>query len=149
MTLVDAPTKTKASLHLQYKILCPHCGADRRELREMLASKNAEEREEAVRTIGHCHFCANALYEPYRKVIGKCETCGALMATHPRCKACSILCGSVHEHFLSTYRGHEICGPCIKAWKGLEKFFGRDMTWSEFAHPVLHRVNNYGIPRGD
>ena len=129
------PTKTRLQ---QYERLCPHCGEDRRALRKMLAGKDSKEREKAARTIENCRSCANALYETYRRFTGKCEVCHAPIQPHPRCDACGILCGMGHENVLSPYRGHDLCGPCIKAWKVKDNLFGKEMTWSEFAHSHLH-----------
>ena len=133
-TLMMLPTKTRLQ---QNNILCPHCGADRRAVRKMLASNDIEEREKAARTIERCGSCASALYLDYRQVTGKCEVCHALIQTHPKCEACGILCGIGHENVLSPYRGHSLCGRCLVAWKGKDSLYGRETTWEEFTRPTL------------
>lgn len=76
-------------------------------------------------------------WETYRKITGKCETCGAVMTEHPICEGCKILCGMGHLEFLSRYWGHHICGHCMAAWKRLEKMMGRKVTWEECLYPTV------------
>lgn len=50
-------------------------------------------------------------YASYRRITGKCETCGAEMANHPKCGACGVLCGTGHLDWLpSSYRGQQLLG---------------------------------------
>jgi len=127
-------TKTKTRLQ-QYDRTCPRCGADRRMVKKMLRSDDSAGRERAAKIIEHCQSCANALYDLYRKIIGKCETCGATMEAHPRCETCGTLCGKGHQHFSGDYRGHSLCGACIRAWMYIDKAAGRETAWNEFIHP--------------
>lgn len=33
------------------------------------------------------------------------------------------------------YRGHKLCGYCIKDWKVLEGIINREASWDEFLEP--------------
>ena len=71
-------------------------------------------------------------YLDSRRRTGFCE-CGASIKTHPKCKACNILCGSQHLSMLYSYRGHSICSECIKHWQTLEKLATREVGWEAFS----------------
>lgn len=76
-------------------------------------------------------------YGAYRQVTGRCERCGVMMKNHPVCEACGILCGPGHlEDSLGNYRGHKICGNCLKVWERLDKELGRETTWGEVTRPT-------------
>jgi len=78
--------------------------------------------------------CSN--YDLYRRVTGKCETCGEPMETHPKCEACGVLCDTGHlEGLPSPYRGYDLCGHCEAKWRTLDKVIGRETTWKEVLSP--------------
>lgn len=68
-------------------------------------------------------------YGNYRERTGLCETCGAAMETHPRCKGCGALCGSGHIYSLITYREKKLCRSCKAQWKAMEKDRGKKLSW--------------------
>jgi len=47
-----------------------------------------------------------------------------------KCEACGFICP------LNRYRGHDICGYCIKAWRYLDVKIERETTWVEFLNPT-------------
>lgn len=89
------------------------------------------------RNVGRfCSGVSCSQYDLYRDITGKCETCGAKLDSHPKCDACSTLCGPGHlDTILSPYRGYDLCGHCIVSWKSLEQLAGRETTWTEFLNP--------------
>lgn len=90
----------------------PACRHDRRDLRQQLNSKDIKERKRAFAIIRGCKACQLAMYKLYRKVMGKCETCGSPMRGHPKCARCTILVGPGHEYYAVKYRRKTICSAC-------------------------------------
>lgn len=68
--------------------------------------------------------------EPKPKAMGKCF-CGKQLEDHPECESCGILTGSGHEHYLSRYREHSLCGKCMGDWKRMEVLAQREVTFEE------------------
>lgn len=71
-----------------------------------------------------------------RDLTGKC-LCGKPIKGHPVCDGCGILCGIGHEEYLSEFRGHNICGLCIRKWKKLDALLGYEVSWEQFKDPTL------------
>jgi len=87
---------------------------------------------------GFCTVLSCLHYVLYRVETGKCEACGAEMASHPKCDACGILCGTGHLYGVpSLYRGHNLCGYCVTSWKRLDRLIGGETTYEEFKSPPL------------
>lgn len=87
-------------------------------------------------TNGFCPRLDCLEYTLYRKVTGRCDTCGLKMAGHPMCAGCGALCGSNHDNALPIpYRGRNLCPSCYDRWQIIEKVIGREATWEEFLSP--------------
>ena len=63
---------------------------------------------------------------------GICPVCLQPLKGHPKCSGCGILIGPGHiEGCTTAFRGHELCGQCIRIWQVREKYRG-PLTWEQF-----------------
>lgn len=69
-----------------------------------------------------------------------CPACGVRIREHPKCEACTILCGRKHEYSLKPFHGHAVCEQCRRFWQMFERRVGRETTLHEFVKQKLEKV---------
>lgn len=84
---------------------------------------------------GRCTQSACAVPMLYQSQTGRCATCDTPLGAHLKCQGCNIFVGPGHWDALCEYRGHQLCGHCVVAWRHLETMRGRQITWQEWSSP--------------